>query len=41
MPWLGSRSGQDVLGHTASKMRRFRIKIFRGDRVKIELSPYG
>jgi translation initiation factor IF-1 len=33
-------TGQDVLGYTAGKMRRFRIKIFPGDRVKIELSPY-
>jgi translation initiation factor IF-1 len=33
-------AGQEVLGYTAVKMRRFRIKIFPGDRVKIELSPY-
>ena len=33
-------SGHDVLGYTAGKMRRFRIKIFPGDRVKVELSPY-
>jgi translation initiation factor IF-1 len=33
-------AGQEVLGYTAGKMRRFRIKIFPGDRVKIELSPY-
>ena len=33
-------SGQDVLGYTAAKMRRYRIKIFPGDRVKVELSPY-
>jgi translation initiation factor IF-1 len=33
-------AGQDVLGYTAGKMRRFRIKIFPGDRVKVELSPY-
>jgi translation initiation factor IF-1 len=32
--------GHDVLGYTAGKMRRFRIKIFPGDRVKVELSPY-
>ena len=25
-------SGQDVLGYTAGKMRRYRIKIFPGDR---------
>jgi translation initiation factor IF-1 len=33
-------SGQEVLGYTAGKMRRYRIKIFPGDRVKVELSPY-
>jgi translation initiation factor IF-1 len=33
-------SGQEVLGYTAGKMRRHRIKIFPGDRVKVELSPY-
>jgi translation initiation factor IF-1 len=33
-------SGHEVLGYTAGKMRRFRIKIFPGDRVKVELSPY-
>jgi translation initiation factor IF-1 len=29
-----------VLGYTAGKMRPFRIKIFPGDRVKVEISPY-
>jgi translation initiation factor IF-1 len=33
-------SGHEVLGHTAGKMRRHRIKIFPGDRVKVEVSPY-
>jgi translation initiation factor IF-1 len=33
-------SGHEVLGYTAGKMRRYRIKIFPGDRVKVELSPY-
>jgi translation initiation factor IF-1 len=33
-------AGHDVLGYTAGKMRRFRIKIFPGDRVKVEVSPY-
>jgi translation initiation factor IF-1 len=33
-------SGHEVLGYTAGKMRRFRIKIFPGDRVKVEVSPY-
>ena len=33
-------NGHEALGYTAGKMRRFRIKIFPGDRVKLELSPY-
>ena len=30
--------GLEVLGYTAGKMRRLRIKIFPGDRVKVEVS---
>jgi translation initiation factor IF-1 len=33
-------NGHEALGYTAGKMRRYRIRIFLGDRVKIELSPY-
>jgi len=33
-------NGHDVLGHIAGKMRRFRIRILPGDRVRVELSPY-
>jgi len=33
-------NGQEALGYTAGKMRRYRIRITPGDRVKIELSPY-
>ena len=29
-----------VLGHVAGKMRRFRIRIAPGDRVRVELSAY-
>lgn len=29
-----------VLAHMAGRMRRFRIRINPGDRVKVELSPY-
>ena len=32
--------GHETLGYTAGKMRRYRIRIFPGDRIKIELSPY-
>jgi translation initiation factor IF-1 len=31
----------EVLAHMAGKLRRFRIRINPGDRVKVELSPYG
>ncbi|MBI4171294.1 MAG: translation initiation factor IF-1 [Actinobacteria bacterium] len=33
-------NGHETLGYTAGKMRRFRIKIAPGDRIKVELSPY-
>ncbi len=33
-------NGHETLGYTAGKMRRYRIRIFPGDRVKIEISPY-
>jgi len=33
-------NGHETLGYTAGKMRRFRIKILPGDRIKLELSPY-
>ena len=29
-----------VLGHVAGKMRRFRIRVLTGDKVKVEVSPY-
>ena len=32
--------GHETLGYTAGKMRRYRIRIFPGDRVKVELSAY-
>ena len=33
-------NGHETLGYTAGKLRRYRIRIFLGDRVRIELSPY-
>lgn len=33
-------NGHETLGYTSGKMRRYRIKVFLGDRVKIEVSPY-
>jgi translation initiation factor IF-1 len=32
--------GHEVLGYTSGKMKRYRIRMLLGDRVKIELSPY-
>jgi translation initiation factor IF-1 len=33
-------NGHQTIGYVAGKMRRYRIRIMLGDRVKIELSPY-
>ena len=33
-------NGHQTTGYIAGKMRRYRIRILPGDRVKIELSPY-
>jgi translation initiation factor IF-1 len=33
-------NGHETIGYTAGKMKRYRIRIFLGDRVKIEVSPY-
>ena len=33
-------NGHEMLAHMSGKMRRFRIRINPGDRVKVELSPY-
>ncbi len=33
-------NGHDVHATIAGKMRRFRIRILPGDRVRVELSPY-
>ena len=35
--WLDN--GHEVLGHVAGKMRRYRIRILPGDRVRVEVSP--
>ena len=32
-------NGHETLGYVAGKMRRHRIRVLPGDRVKIELSP--
>ena len=33
-------SGQEILAHIAGKLRVNRIRVLRGDRVRIELTPY-
>ncbi|HSA56878.1 MAG TPA: translation initiation factor IF-1 [Gemmatimonadaceae bacterium] len=33
-------NGHSVLATLAGKMRRFRIRVLVGDRVKVEVSPY-
>jgi translation initiation factor IF-1 len=33
-------NGHETLGYIAGKMRRYRIRVFPGDRVKVEISPY-
>jgi translation initiation factor IF-1 len=33
-------NGHSVLASLAGKMRRFRIRVLTGDRVKVEVSPY-
>jgi translation initiation factor IF-1 len=33
-------NGHQTTGYIAGRMRRYRIRILPGDRVKVELSPY-
>lgn len=33
--------GRRILAHLAGKMRLYRIKVVVGNKVKVELSPYG
>jgi translation initiation factor IF-1 len=33
-------NGKEVQAYTSGKMRRFRIRIVLGDKVKLEMSPY-
>ncbi len=37
---IALENGHETLGYTAGKLRRYRIRIFPGDRIKIELSAY-
>lgn len=33
-------NGHPVLAHTSGKMRKNRIRVLAGDRVKVEMTPY-
>jgi translation initiation factor IF-1 len=33
-------NGHELLAYTAGRMRRYRIRMLLGDRVRLELSPY-
>lgn len=33
-------NGHEMIGYSAGRMRRYRIRIVPGDRVTVELSPY-
>ena len=33
-------NGHQTTGYIAGKMRRYRIRILPGDRIRVELSPY-
>jgi translation initiation factor IF-1 len=33
-------NGHETLGYTSGRLKRYRIRILAGDRVRIELSPY-
>jgi translation initiation factor IF-1 len=33
-------NGHGTLAYTCGKMRRYRIRVLPGDRVRVELSPY-
>ena len=37
---IGLDNGHETLGYTSGRMRRYRIRINPGDRVKVELSSY-
>ena len=33
-------NGHEMIGYTAGKLKRYRIRMAPGDRVKVEVSPY-
>jgi translation initiation factor IF-1 len=37
---IALENGHETLGYTAGKMRRHRIRILPGDKIKVEVSAY-
>jgi translation initiation factor IF-1 len=33
-------NGHEIIGYTAGRMKRYKIRMMLGDRVRIEVSPY-
>ncbi len=33
-------NGHEIIGHTAGKMRKYRIRVMVGDKVQVEMTPY-
>lgn len=33
-------NGHELIGYTAGRLKRYRIRMLLGDRVRVELSPY-
>jgi translation initiation factor IF-1 len=33
-------NGHEMIGYTSGRMKRYRIRMLPGDRVRVELSPY-
>jgi translation initiation factor IF-1 len=33
-------NGHELLGYTSGRMKRYRIRMLTGDRVRVEVSPY-
>lgn len=33
-------NGHQIIAHTAGKMRKNRIRVLKGDHVKVEMTPY-
>jgi translation initiation factor IF-1 len=34
-------NGEEILAHLSGKMRLYHVKVFVGNKVRVELSPYG